>query len=474
MKRDDQMNRKWLVIMPVIIGALAIFIVAGLLLFGQQDDQSEENSIFEEVSTLEALNLGLIDGEELRAREGITTPDGSDSQQLQTQVVSVSLRSLQNDLKIKMSDQDSGRLIYDVPFSVTVEGGGAQNTYTDDDKDGIIYITGLKAGDYVVTLSECTEGNTTYMSDGSKKITVSDAIVYEKVDVKDEIKTESEVNVAAEDTKQADEDQTTDVSASEASSEEEEVEPNFDDLTQEDEDLLAAIEAEAEAQEQNNPQEGQDQGGQQESTSSILDDPSYIAAHEGRKGIDVSKHNGNIDWNQVKDAGISFAMIRCGYRGSSSGVLVVDPMFEANMNGAINAGIDVGVYFFSQAVDEAEAVEEASMVLDLISGYNLQMPVYVDVEKSNGRGDEISKEERTAVSKAFLSTISNSGYSAGIYSNKLWFENRIDAGSFGDYRIWMAQYVDIPTYGGRYDMWQYTSKGSVPGIPGNVDMNVLK
>ena len=166
------MNRKWLVIMPVIIGALAIFIVAGLLLFGQQDDQSEENSIFEEVSTLESLNLGLIDGEELRAREGITTPDGSDSQQLQTQVVSVSLRSLQNDLKIKMSDQDSGRLIYDVPFSVTVEGGGAQNTYTDDDKDGIIYITGLKAGDYVVTLSECTEGNTTYMSDGSKKITV--------------------------------------------------------------------------------------------------------------------------------------------------------------------------------------------------------------------------------------------------------------------------------------------------------------
>ena len=114
------------------------------------------------------------------------------------------------------------------------------------------------------------------------------------------------------------------------------------------------------------------------------------------------------------------------------------------------------------------------MVLELISGYNLSMPVYVDVEKSNGRGDEISKEERTAVTKAFLSTISNSGYAAGVYSNKLWFENRIDVGSLSDYKIWMAQYVDIPTYGGRYDIWQYTSKGSVPGVSGNVDMNVWK
>lgn len=471
------MRRFRLVIMPAIIGALAIIIVAGLLFVDGQEDEPQDNSIFEEVSALDALELGLIDGDDLRQMEGVQTPlsDTPEAEE-QTKVVSVSLRSLQNDLKIKITDKDSGVLIYNVPFTARVKYGDTETVYTDDDKDGIIYITGLKAGEYVVTLDQCSQDNTTYFSEGSRTIAVQDAIVYEKVDVKDEIKTEAEINVAEEDTKQADVDETTEAGASDADTAKadsgEELEANFDDITQEDEDLLAAIEAETEAQEQKDGQENNDPVA--EETPSIFDSTEYIAAHEGKKGIDVSKHNGSIDWNQVKGAGISFAMIRCGYRGSSSGALIVDPMFETNIKGATAAGLDVGVYFFSQAVDEAEAVEEASMVLELISGYNLQMPVFVDVEKSNGRGDEISKEERTAVSKAFLSTIANSGYSAGIYSNKLWFENRIDAGSFGDYRIWMAQYVDIPTYGGRYDIWQYTSKGSVPGISGNVDMNVWK
>ena len=145
------------------------------------------------------------------------------------------------------------------------------------------------------------------------------------------------------------------------------------------------------------------------------------------------------------------------------------------MIAAQGAGLSVGVYFFSQAVNVVEAVEEASMVLELLKGYTLQMPVYIDVEKSNGRGDAISVEERNAVINAFLVTIKNAGYTAGIYSNKLWFENRISTSLFLDYKIWLAQYVDIPTYyASRYDMWQYTSKGSVPGIAGNVDMNVIK
>ena len=105
----------------------------------------------------------------------------------------------------------------------------------------------------------------------------------------------------------------------------------------------------------------------------------------------------------------------------------------------------------------------------------MQMPVYLDVEKSRGRGDTISTEQRTAVCNAFLSTIRNAGYTAGIYSNKLWFEEKINTAAFADYKIWLAQYVDIPTYTRtRYDMWQYTSKGSISGISGNVDMNVLK
>ncbi len=191
-------------------------------------------------------------------------------------------------------------------------------------------------------------------------------------------------------------------------------------------------------------------------------------------GIDVSKWNGNIDWNAVKNSGVEFAIIRCGYRGSSTGALVVDPKFKANIAGAQAAGIKVGVYFFSQAINDVEAVEEASMVAQLCSGYKLSLPVYLDVEAAGGRADGISKETRTTVCKTFCATIQDSGYRAGIYANKTWLTSKINTASLTGYRIWLAQYAAAPTYSAtRYDMWQYSSKGSVSGISGNVDMNIL-
>lgn len=194
----------------------------------------------------------------------------------------------------------------------------------------------------------------------------------------------------------------------------------------------------------------------------------------GHMGIDVSKHNGNIDWNAVKNSGVSYAIIRCGYRGSSTGALIEDPMFRSNIQGASRAGLKVGVYFFTQAVNEVEAVEEASMVLSLIKGYNISYPVFLDVESSNGgRGDSINSSARTAVCKAFCQTIQNSGYKAGIYANKEWLNKFIDAPGLSGYKIWLAQYAAAPTYSRtKYDMWQYSSKGSVAGISGNVDMNI--
>ncbi len=177
----------------------------------------------------------------------------------------------------------------------------------------------------------------------------------------------------------------------------------------------------------------------------------------------------------MKNAGISFVIIRCGYRGSSTGAMVEDPTFRANIQGATAAGIRVGVYFFTQAVNEVEAVEEASMVLGLIRGYNISFPVFLDVEATagnNGRADGISRDTRTAVCKAFCQTIQNSGYTAGIYANKHWLTSYINAGSLSQYRIWLAQYAAAPTYNGPYNMWQYSSKGSVSGISGNVDMNI--
>ncbi|SFU87450.1 glycoside hydrolase family 25 protein [Butyrivibrio sp. INlla21] len=197
-----------------------------------------------------------------------------------------------------------------------------------------------------------------------------------------------------------------------------------------------------------------------------------LSSGSGSRGIDVSKWNGSIDWKKVKNEGIDFAIIRCGYRGSSAGALIEDPTFRANMKGAQAAGIKVGVYFFTQAVNEVEAVEEASMVINLCKGYGLSYPVYLDVEGSNGRGDGISTAQRTANIKAFCGTIQNAGYKAGVYANKTWFTSKINTSQLTGYKIWLAQYAATPTYNAtRYDMWQYTSKGKVSGISGNVDMN---
>ncbi len=196
-----------------------------------------------------------------------------------------------------------------------------------------------------------------------------------------------------------------------------------------------------------------------------------LVTSSGTFGIDVSKWNGNIDWNSVKSSGASYAIIRCGYRGSSTGALITDPKFAANISGANAAGLKVGVYFFTQAVNEKEAVEEASMVLDLVKKYKISYPIFLDVESSGGRADGIDKGTRTAVCKAFCATIQNSGYTAGVYANKTWLNSKIDAGALGSYKIWLAQYAAAPSYNGRYNLWQYSSKGSVPGIKGNVDMN---
>lgn len=200
-----------------------------------------------------------------------------------------------------------------------------------------------------------------------------------------------------------------------------------------------------------------------------------LAKSAGNKGIDVSKYQGNIDWGAVAASGINFAIIRVGYRGSSTGVLVEDPYFKRNIAGATNAGIKVGVYFFTQAVTEAEAVEEASMAMSLVAktGCRLTYPIFIDTESaSNGRANGLSRSARTAIVKAFCQTVQNGGYKAGVYASKSWFNNNLQVSSLNSYCIWVAQYNSSCTYTGKHDMWQHTSKGSVSGIKGNVDMNI--
>ena len=193
----------------------------------------------------------------------------------------------------------------------------------------------------------------------------------------------------------------------------------------------------------------------------------------GNRGIDVSKYQGNIDWGAVSASGINFAIIRVGYRGSSTGVLVEDPYFRQNIAGATKAGIKVGVYFFTQAVTEAEAVEEASMAMSLVSGYKMTYPIFIDTESaSNGRANGLSKSERTAIVNAFCQTVRSGGYKAGVYASKSWYNNNLNASALSGYCIWVAQYNSECTYAGKKDMWQYTSSGKVSGIKGNVDMNI--
>ena len=211
-----------------------------------------------------------------------------------------------------------------------------------------------------------------------------------------------------------------------------------------------------------------------------------------KKGIDVSTYQGTIDWKKVKENGVDFAMVRAGIRGygiSSDGIngkLVQDARYVENMKGAINNGIEVGVYFFTQAINEKEAIEEANFVLNLIKGYKITYPIAIDTELSshptgNGRADKLSVEQRTKVVKAFCNTIEKAGYEPMIYANKWWLKENLDMSQLSKYSIWLAHYTgatqDDPfakpsDYEGKYIMWQYTDKGTVDGVIGNVDMNV--
>lgn len=196
-----------------------------------------------------------------------------------------------------------------------------------------------------------------------------------------------------------------------------------------------------------------------------------VLANKGT-GIDVSKYQANIDWSQAKSA-VSFAIVRCGYRGMYDGQLHEDPYFYKNMSGAKANGVSVGVYIYSTALNEAEAVQEASMAVAMAQkAGGCSYPIFIDMEdKVRGQGS-LSTAQRMAILNAFVSTVQSSGYKAGVYCSKNWMTALMDANSVpSSCSVWIAQYNTSCTYSGRKNMWQYSSKGSVPGIKGYVDMN---
>lgn len=568
-----------------------------------------------------------------------------EEKELETATTNVNMKmtSVQKDLKIKFVNSKTGKLIPNVAFKVSIENAkGKAKEYTDDDKDGIIYLKDMTPGKVSVTMLALSGQEGLAFNTAAQTITIKDQIEYKKIDVSDEVKSESEINAAIEDTAKANEveavltdtvewvestktevgtkdsyvevkkgDISAPVVAGKSFSEKAAEPVSFSGLAAAEaffevtssEDSSSSSEGESSSEPSSSEPTSSTEPTTPEPTSSVPEssgepttpeptstpettsepessttpptttttttppssttpdnpaksdtktplkdksgnalylktsDGSYRAAAyadyyndkvvfykkvtsasaykytgwqningktyfydkngnvvtgeqviqgarynfasdgalitgSGTMGIDVSKWNGNIDWNAVKNAGVSYVIIRCGYRGSTTGAMIEDPKFKANIKGANAAGLKVGIYFFSQAVNEVEAVEEASMTINLIKNYSISYPVFLDVEPSGGRADGIDRNTRTKVIKAYCETIRNSGYTAGVYANKTWLSSYMNAGELSSYKIWLAQYNTTPTYSGKIDMWQYTSKGKVNGISGNTDLNL--
>lgn len=328
--------------------------------------------------------------------------------------LSLLMSSVDKDLRVNVVD-GNGERVADQEFWIDVtDASGEEHRYKDADRDGSILVAPAEPGNYEVSLEE-VEGY--LVSEEKVPVTVKKQLEYTLIDdIGFLMKTEDEIDPLVEDTG------------------------------------INEAELAADGTENN----------------------VRLTEEDAMFGIDVSKYQKEIDWKKVKESGVDFAVIRCGYRGSSTGALVEDPYFEKNIKGAQEAGIRVGIYFFTQAVNEVEAVEEASMALTLARSHKMALPIFIDTEGAGGHGraDGISMETRTAVCAAFCRTVDNAGFNAGVYASKNWFEKNLVTKELEDYNIWLAQYSKKATYEGRYDLWQYTSAGTVDGILTRVDLNL--
>ena len=202
----------------------------------------------------------------------------------------------------------------------------------------------------------------------------------------------------------------------------------------------------------------------------------YLACTAGAAvlGVDVSSHQGQIDWEQVRSAGMEFAFIRIGYRGYTSGGVYEDEYAAANLEGARNAGLKVGVYFYSQALDEGEARREAQFCIDFLEGMALDLPVVFDWEYAgeDTRSADMTSDALMACTRAFCRTVEQAGYQSMIYFNPHIAGNLLELEQLQEYPFWLAMYSDEMTWPYEVEMWQYTATGSVPGIEGDTDINL--
>ena len=192
-------------------------------------------------------------------------------------------------------------------------------------------------------------------------------------------------------------------------------------------------------------------------------------------GVDLSKYQKSVDFAAIQSEGIDFCMLRVGSRGYETGSIQEDEKFQEFLAGAEAVGMPVGLYFFSQAVTEAEAIEEANFVISKIGEHKISYPIAFDmefIENDSSRIETLTRNEKTNIALAFLQRIEEAGYTGMLYGNKEWLLKRIDLTKFEQYDIWLTQEDDIPDYPYTYSMWQYTRQGEVYGIEGYVDLNI--
>lgn len=214
-------------------------------------------------------------------------------------------------------------------------------------------------------------------------------------------------------------------------------------------------------------------------TNLVSNDGKLKYYSDGKKisflGVDVSRYQKDIDFYSLKDSGVEYVMIRLGARGYKTGALQLDEYFIQNLDKATEAGLEVGIYFYSQAMSQEEAVEEANLVIDNLKERKITYPVAFDmefVENDQARVETLTRDERTVITQAFLKKIGEAGYIPMIYGDKEWLIKRIDLSKLTDYCVWLSDEADIPDYPYQYEMWQYTKQGTIDGIDGFADLNI--
>lgn len=196
-----------------------------------------------------------------------------------------------------------------------------------------------------------------------------------------------------------------------------------------------------------------------------------------RVGVNVSKHSAAINFKSMKSAGIDYVMLRLGARGYGTGQISLDDNFVENIEGAIEAGLDIGIYFYSQAINQEEATQEANFVIQNLEPYkaHINYPVAFDMENvpnDQARIDGLSRDDKTTITATFLSGIQAAGYIPMLYGNKEWLIKNIDLTKVQDYDVWLSEDADIPDYPYLFTMWQYTTAGVVNGVSGDAGLNI--